>query len=104
MINLAFKACPGIKILGRGCSQVTFERGEAIKSPKGPLLEDETGQTLYKYQPLCQSGTFICLSGYIQVLKGLCEQSDQLKTAVKGLTLVMDRRLILATRSAILFG
>ncbi len=54
-----------------------------------PRLEDETGRTLYKYLsrhlPKWDYSTYL---EYLQVLKGLCGQSDQHKTAIiKGLTL-----------------
>ena len=82
------------KSWGGDIPEVTAERREAIAAELTSKLEDETGRKLFKFLSRhLFKWYYATYLEYLQVLKELCQQSDQLKTVIiKGLTLVLDRR------------
>ena len=82
------------KSWGGDVPEVSEERREAIAAEVTSHLEDETGQKLFKFlSSRLLKWYYATYLEYLEVLKGLCQQNDQLKiTIINGLTLVLDRR------------
>ncbi len=82
------------KAWGGDVPEITDERSDEIATDLMPLLEDATGQTLYKFfRQWLFKWYYATYLEHLQVLTRLSHQSDELKaTIINGLTLVMDRR------------